>query len=154
MDELRKEVKEELKGELWENISKQETHGSANYKLECVDGVKRRSREGPLKTIWEGQVGNHEDCGDHVMMTGSAGREEYPEIEHSVIYDQAPLEKKIQPVTMDEIRGETDKDPVLKMVAGWLQKGERPKSIQNTMQPDSLVSLWKSYELCIEDGRH
>ena len=147
VDELRKEVKEELKRELWEHVSKQEKHGSADYKLECVDGVKRRSREGPLETIWEGQVGNHEDCGDHVMMTGSAGKEQYPEIEHSVIYDQAPLEKKIQPVTMAEIRGETDKDPVLKMVAGWLQKGERPKSIQNTMQPDSLVSLWKSYEL-------
>ena len=46
-----------------------------------------------------------------------------------------------------EIRGETEKDPALKMVAGWLKKGERPKSIQNTMHPDSLVSLWKSYEL-------
>ena len=66
---------------------------------------------------------DHEDCGDHVMMTGSEGREEYPEIEHSIIYDQAPLEKKIQPVTMAEIRGETEKDPVLKMVAGWLKKG-------------------------------
>ena len=149
VDELRKEVKEELKGELWKDVRRQEKHSSADYKLECVDGVKRRLREGPLKTIWEGRVNNHEDCGDHVMMTGSAGREEYPDIEHSVIYDQAPLEKKIQPVTMAEIRGETEKDPVLKLVAGWLQKGERPKSIQNTMQPDSLVSLWKSYELLV-----
>ena len=52
VDELRKEVKEELRGELWEEVSKQERHGSADYKLECVDGVKRRSREGPLKTIY------------------------------------------------------------------------------------------------------
>ena len=85
-------------------------------------------REGQGKDRWrlygkDKLAIDHEDCGDHVMMTGSEGREEYPEIEHSIIYDQAPLEKKIQPVTMDEIRGETDKDPVLKMVAGWLKKG-------------------------------
>ena len=97
-----------------------------------------------LETIWE-----------KVRLTQRApelvGRiveeQEYPGVEESVMYDQNPPERKITLVTMEEIRQETAKDPVLSMVAGWLEKGEKPLSIQNTMQPAPLISLWKSYNL-------
>ena len=125
-------------GEWYKNSKSQDS-------LQFSKEVKRNEKNSGsyLDTVWEEQ----EEGKLAKMVSGIVGEEEVPGEKETVEYDSNPPERKIQAVMMSEIREETKKDAILRMVLGWLEKGEKPKSIQNTMQPSTLVSLWKSFGL-------
>jgi hypothetical protein len=52
-------------------------------------------------------------------------------------------------VDMETIRKHQKEDEILKTVAGWLQKGERPKSIQAIRTPPDLVRYWRMFNQLI-----
>ena len=86
-------------------------------------------------------------------LEGQGDQDDVLDQDEFVLYDQKLEEEIISPVTLEDIRQGTEKDPVLQLISKWVEEGVKPKSIQNMLPPKELVSLWKSFRLLtFKDG--
>ena len=103
---------------------------------------------GGLEVIEEGIISEFQKESSWNVMSASCIVEEEVEGNGEGVhyYDQNPEERKVSIITFEDIRQESEKDPVLIEVMNWLKEGERPLSIQNHLPPAELVTLWKSFD--------
>ena len=112
-----------------------------------IEVFNRGRANGGLEVIEEGIISEFQKESSWNVMSASCIVEE--EVEgngEGVHYDQNPEERKVSIITFEDIRQESERDPVLIEVISWLKEGKRPLSIQNHLPPAELVTLWKSFD--------